>query len=46
MDALNAGPFTGSGYKGDYAVLVFEVEPSATQGLRSAETLTLAFDEI
>jgi hypothetical protein len=46
LDALNAGPFTGNGYKGDYAVLVYEVEPTASQGLKPAETITIAFDEI
>ena len=46
LDALNAGPFTSTGPKGDYLVLVFEVEPGASQGLRTGETITIAFDEI
>jgi hypothetical protein len=46
MDALNAGPFTSTGYKGDYLVLVFEVETTASQGVKTAETLTLAWDEV
>jgi hypothetical protein len=46
MDALNAGPFTSTGYKGDYLVLVFEVETTASQGIKTAETLTLAWDEV
>ena len=46
LDALNAGPFTGSGYKGDYAVLVYEVEPGTGQGVKTAETITVAWQEI
>lgn len=43
---LGAGPHTGTGDKGDYLVLVMEVEPTATQGALSAETLTFRYDEI
>ncbi len=49
MDAINTGPFTdGSPAEeiGDWLVLVMEVEPGASQGVLTAETLTLAFDEI
>ena len=49
MDGINTGPFTdGSPSEeiGDWLVLVMEVEPSASQGVLTAETLTLAFDEI
>jgi hypothetical protein len=49
LDAINAGPFTdGSPAEeiGDFLVLVMEVEPGASQGVLTAETLTFAFDEI
>ncbi len=49
MDAINTGPFTdGSPAEeiGDWLVLVMEVEPGASQGVLTAETLTFAFDEI
>jgi hypothetical protein len=49
MDDLNAGPFDNSGVPkdiGNYLVLVAEVEPTATQGLKAAATITIAFDEI
>ena len=44
LDALNAGPFTSTGAEGvDYLVLVFEVEPGTSQGLKTAETITIAW---
>lgn len=43
---LGAGPFTGTGEKGDHLVMLAEVESTATGGLKSAETLTIAWDEI
>ncbi len=49
MDGINTGPFTdGSPAEeiGDWLVLVMEVEPGASQGVLTAETLTFAFDEI
>jgi hypothetical protein len=49
LDGINTGPFTdGSPAEeiGDFLVLVMEVEPGASQGVLSAETLTFAFDEI
>ena len=49
MDDLNTGPFDSSGVPkdiGNYAVLVMEVEVGTAQGLKSAETLTFAWDEI
>ena len=49
LDGINTGPFTdGSPAEeiGDYLVLVMEVEPGASQGVLTAETLTFAFDEI
>jgi hypothetical protein len=44
--SLGAGPFTGTGEKGDHAVLLCEVTSTATGGLTPTETLTLAWDEI
>ena len=49
MDAVNTGPITaGSPTQeiGDYLILVMEIEPTATQGVLSTETLTFAYDEI
>ena len=49
LDAVNSGPFTdGSPTEeiGDFLILVMEVEPTASQGVLSAETLTFAYDEI
>ena len=49
LDGINTGPFTdGSPAEevGDFLVLVMEVEPGASQGVLTAETLTFAFDEI
>ena len=49
LDAINTGPFTdGSPSEsiGDFLVLVMEVEPTASNGVLAAETLTFAYDEI
>jgi hypothetical protein len=49
LDAINTGPFDSTGLPkdiGDYLVLVVEVEPTASQGLKTAETITFAWDEI
>ena len=52
LDAINAGPFTPLSPNadeqdiGDFLVLVMGVRPDATQGVLTAETLTLAWDEI
>jgi len=43
---LGAGPFSGTGDKGDYVYLVLEVEIGATQGTLATETFTLRYDEI
>jgi hypothetical protein len=43
---LGAGPFTGTGEKGDHLVALMEVLSTATGGVLAAETLTLAWDEI
>lgn len=44
--SLGAGPFTGTGEKGDHAVLLCEVTSSAAGGLTPTESCTLAGDEI
>jgi len=44
--SLGAGPFTGTGEKGDHLVLVMEVQSTASGGLTPTETLTVAWDEI
>lgn len=43
---LGAGPFTGTGEKGDHLVMLCEVTSTATGGMLAAETLTIAWDEI
>lgn len=44
--SLGAGPFTGTGEKGDHLVMVCEVQSTASGGLTPSETLTIAWDEI
>lgn len=44
--SLGAGPYTGTGEKGDHAVMLATVADTATQGLTASETATLAYDEI
>jgi len=44
--SLGAGPFTGTGEKGDHCVMLAEVTSTASGGLTPSETLTLAWDEI
>lgn len=44
--SLGAGPFTGTGEKGDHLVMLCEVTSSASGGLTPSETLTMAWDEI
>jgi len=44
--SLGAGPYTGTGEKGDHLVMLAEVTSSASGGLTSSETLTFAWDEI
>jgi hypothetical protein len=49
MDAINTGPVASGGEPkdiGDYLNLVMEVEPTASQGVLSAETATVSWDEI
>ena len=45
MDAINAGPHTGTGYKGDHVRMQMAVASIATQGLTPSETITYAYDE-
>jgi hypothetical protein len=44
--SLGAGPFTGTGERGDHLVLLGEVTSAAAGGLTASETLTFAWDEI
>lgn len=43
---LGAGPFTGTGERGDHLVLLAEVTNAAAGGLTPSETITIAWDEI
>lgn len=43
---LGAGPYTSTGEKADHCVMMCEVQSTASGGLTSSETLTLAWDEI
>jgi len=43
---LGAGPYTIAGDIGSYLVMLMEVQSTATQGVLSAETLTIAYDEL
>jgi len=45
MDANNAGPHTGTGYKGDFLRLQMTVASNAQPGTLNAETLTFAYKE-
>lgn len=44
--SLGAGPFTGTGEKGDHLVMVCEVQSTASGGLTPSETLSIGWDEI
>lgn len=44
--SLGAGPFTGTGEKGDHLVLLVEIVNTVTGGLTPSETITFAWDEI
>ncbi len=44
--SLGAGPFTGTGEKGDHLVMLAEVASTASGGLTPSESLSLAWDEI
>ena len=45
LDAINTGPHTGTGYKGDHLRMQMSVASTASPGQLTAETLTLAYDE-
>jgi len=45
MDAINTGPFSGTGDIGDYLQTMEEVVDTANQGVTSDETLTFSYDE-
>lgn len=44
--SLGAGPHTGTGEKGAYAMLIMTVGTGASQGSLTPETLTFSYDEI
>lgn len=44
--SLGAGPFTGTGEKGDHLVMMARVSEAASGGLTPTETLTIAWDEV
>jgi len=44
--SLGAGPYTGTGEKGDHLVAIMTVADTATQGSLTAETVTFSYDEI
>ena len=44
--SLGAGPFTGTGEKGDHLVMLSEVASTASGGLTPTEGLTVGWDEI
>ena len=45
MDAVNTGPHTGTGYKGDFIRMQMTVASTASPGTLAGETLTFAYDE-
>ena len=45
FDVLNTGPHTGTGQKGDYIVLVMEVEIGTAVGALTPETATFRYKE-
>jgi hypothetical protein len=44
--SLGAGPFTGTGERGDHLVLLAEVQSTAAGGLTASEAINFAWDEI
>lgn len=44
--SLGAGPFSGTGEKGDHLVMMMEVQSTASGGLTPTETLSMGWDEI
>jgi hypothetical protein len=45
LDAINTGPHTGTGYKGDIVRMQMSVANRASPGQLTPETLTFAYDE-
>ena len=45
LDAINAGPHTGTGYKGDFLRLQMSIGSTASPGSLTPEDLTISFDE-
>lgn len=45
LDAINTGPHTSTGYKGDHIRMQMSVASTANSGQLTAETLTFAYDE-
>jgi hypothetical protein len=45
LAAINTGPYTGTGFKGDVLRLQMSVANTAASGQLSPETLTIAYDE-
>lgn len=43
---VGAGPYTSTGDKGNYVVMILTVDNTATAGVTSSETITWAWDEI
>lgn len=44
--SLGAGPFTGTGEKGDHCVMMLTVADTASGGVTASETITFGWDEI
>lgn len=44
--SLGAGPYSGTGEKGDHLVMMLAVGTSASGGITSSEVLTFSYDEI
>lgn len=45
LGVTNTGPYTGTGYKGDFLRMQMSVANTATSGQLTPETLTFAYDE-
>lgn len=45
LDTTNAGPHTGTGYKGDFMRMQMGVASTASSGQLTAEQITFAYDE-
>ena len=45
LDAINTGPHTGTGYKGDHIRMQASVASTSLPGTQAAQTLTFAYDE-